>query len=161
MIDPVPSGIWGEGRVSYRLSVEFVVEVEEDAEANVCKAGMCRFGENVIVWKTFFGCRESLRCQVLLDGEVRELYDSKASPVDDGVHTYMYRTVPGPRKRFHHLPARVTLLPGPQAADALRSSEKTGWVRWEHAAGRGRWEWRVLREIGRGLEARNDRGTNA
>jgi hypothetical protein len=49
MIDPVPSGIRGEGRVSYDLSVDFVVEVEDDAEANVCKAGMCRFGENVIV----------------------------------------------------------------------------------------------------------------
>jgi len=49
MIDPVPSGIWGEGKVSYGISVDFVVEVEEDAEANVCKDGVCGFGENVIV----------------------------------------------------------------------------------------------------------------
>jgi hypothetical protein len=49
MIDPVPSGIRDEGKVSYRISVDFIVEVEEDAEANVCKDGMCRFGENVIV----------------------------------------------------------------------------------------------------------------
>jgi hypothetical protein len=49
MIDPVPSGIRGEGKVSYRISVDFVVEVEEDAEASVCKDDMCRFRENVIV----------------------------------------------------------------------------------------------------------------
>jgi hypothetical protein len=48
MIDPVPSGIRGEGKVSYRISVDFVVEVEEDAETSVCKGGMCGFGENVI-----------------------------------------------------------------------------------------------------------------
>jgi hypothetical protein len=34
MLDPVPSVIRGEGRVSYDLSVDFVVEVEDDAEAN-------------------------------------------------------------------------------------------------------------------------------
>jgi hypothetical protein len=49
MIDPVPSGIRGEGKASYGISVGFVVEVEEDAEADLCKDGMCWFGENVIV----------------------------------------------------------------------------------------------------------------
>ena len=49
MIYPVPGGIRGEGKVSYRISVDFIVEVEEDAEAGVCKDGMCGFGENVIV----------------------------------------------------------------------------------------------------------------
>jgi len=49
MIDPVPGGIRGEGKADYRISVDFVVEVEEDAEASVCKDRMCRFGENVIV----------------------------------------------------------------------------------------------------------------
>jgi hypothetical protein len=49
MIDPVPSGIWGEGEVSYGILVDFDVEVEEDAEADVCKDGMCGIGENVIV----------------------------------------------------------------------------------------------------------------
>jgi hypothetical protein len=49
MIDPVPSGIWGEGKVGYGFSVRFVVEVEEDAEASVSKDDMCGFGENVIV----------------------------------------------------------------------------------------------------------------
>jgi hypothetical protein len=48
MIDPVPGGIRGEGKVSYDISVDFVVEVEEDAEASVCKDGMCGFGEDVI-----------------------------------------------------------------------------------------------------------------
>jgi hypothetical protein len=47
MIDPVPSGIRGEGKVSYGISVNFVVETE-DAEASVCKDGICGFGENVI-----------------------------------------------------------------------------------------------------------------
>jgi hypothetical protein len=49
MIDPVPSGIRGEGKVSYSISVDFVVEVEEDAEASECKDGMCGFRENVII----------------------------------------------------------------------------------------------------------------
>ena len=49
MIDPVLGGIRGEGEVSYGISVDFVVEVEEDAEANVGKDGMCGFGENVII----------------------------------------------------------------------------------------------------------------
>jgi len=35
MVDPVPSGIRGEGRVSYGISVDFVIELEEDAEASV------------------------------------------------------------------------------------------------------------------------------
>jgi hypothetical protein len=90
MIDPVPSGIRGEGKVSYGISIDFVVEVEEDAEASVCKDGMCGFGENVIVRKTFFRRRESLRCQVLLDREVRELHYLMASPVDDGDETGTY-----------------------------------------------------------------------
>jgi hypothetical protein len=90
MIDPVPSGIRGEGKVSYGISIDFVVEVEDDAEASVCKDGMCGFGENVIVRKTIFSRRESLRCQVLLDGEVRELYYLMASPVDDGDETGTY-----------------------------------------------------------------------
>src|SRR6266705_601602 len=90
MIDPVPSGIWGEGKVNYGISVGFIVEVEEDAQTSMCKDGMGGFGENVIVRKTFFGRRESLRCQVLLDGEVRELYYLMASPIDDGDETGTY-----------------------------------------------------------------------
>jgi len=49
MIDPVPGGIRGEGKVSYGISVGFVIEVEEDADASVCEGGMCGFGENMIV----------------------------------------------------------------------------------------------------------------
>jgi hypothetical protein len=49
MVGPVPSGIWGEGKVSYGISVNFVIELEEDTEASVCEDGMGRFGENVIV----------------------------------------------------------------------------------------------------------------
>src|SRR6266849_3517466 len=90
MIDPVPGGIRCEGKLSYRISVGFVAEVEEDAEASVRKDGMCGFGENVIVRKTFFSRREPLRCQVLLDGEVGELYYLMASPVDDGDETGTY-----------------------------------------------------------------------
>jgi hypothetical protein len=83
MIDPVPSRIRGEGEVSYGISVDIVVEVKEDAEANVCKDGMCGFGANVIVGKTFFSRRESPRCQVLLDREMRKLYDSVAFTIND------------------------------------------------------------------------------
>ena len=48
MDDPVPSGIWGEGKVSYGISVGLVIELEKDAEASVRKECMGRFGENVI-----------------------------------------------------------------------------------------------------------------
>jgi hypothetical protein len=59
MVDPVPRGIWSEGKVTYGISVDFVVEVEENAEASLCQDGMRRFRENVIVRKGFFCCRES------------------------------------------------------------------------------------------------------
>ena len=49
MVDPVPRGIRGEGKLSYGISVNFVIELEEDTEASVSKDSMCRFGENVIV----------------------------------------------------------------------------------------------------------------
>jgi hypothetical protein len=49
MVDPVSSGIGGEGKVAYGVSVDFVIELEEDTKAGVCKDGMRRFGENVIV----------------------------------------------------------------------------------------------------------------
>jgi hypothetical protein len=48
MVDPMPSGIRGEGRVSYGISLDFVIELEEGAEASVRKESMGRFGENVI-----------------------------------------------------------------------------------------------------------------
>jgi hypothetical protein len=48
MIDPVPRGIRGKGKVIYGTSVDLVIELEEDTEASTCKGGMCRFGENVI-----------------------------------------------------------------------------------------------------------------
>jgi hypothetical protein len=49
MFDPVSSGIWCEGKVIYGISVDFVVKLEKDSEAGVCKGGVRRFGENVIV----------------------------------------------------------------------------------------------------------------
>jgi hypothetical protein len=49
MVDPVPRGIWGKGKVTYRISVDFVIELEEDTKASVSQDGMGRFGENVIV----------------------------------------------------------------------------------------------------------------
>ena len=48
MIDPIQSGIWGKGKVGDGTSVDFVIELEEDTETDVCKDGMCRFRENVI-----------------------------------------------------------------------------------------------------------------
>jgi len=67
MVDPVTGGIRGEGKVSYVIPVDFVIQLEEDTETSVCEDGMRRFGENVIVRETLFCCRESLGCQVLLD----------------------------------------------------------------------------------------------
>jgi hypothetical protein len=49
MVDPVSSGIRGEGKVTYGIFVDFVIKLEEDTKARVCKDGMRRFGENVIV----------------------------------------------------------------------------------------------------------------
>ena len=83
MVDPVSCGIRGEGKVTDGTSVDFVIEVEEDTEAGVCKDGVRRFGENVIVCKTFVSCRESIRCQELLDREMCELYDLVALPIND------------------------------------------------------------------------------
>jgi hypothetical protein len=48
MIGPVPSGIRREGKVSYGISVDFVIELEEDTKAGVCKGGMGRLWEDVI-----------------------------------------------------------------------------------------------------------------
>jgi len=48
MIDPILSGIPCEGKVRYGVSIDFVIELNEDAEACMCKERMCRFGENVI-----------------------------------------------------------------------------------------------------------------
>jgi len=48
MVDPVSGGIKGKGTATYSISVDFVIELEEDAEAGVCKDGMRRFGENMI-----------------------------------------------------------------------------------------------------------------
>jgi len=60
MIDPVSGGIWSEGDASYGISVDFVIELKEDAEACVCKGGMGRFMEDVIKWKMSFGICEPL-----------------------------------------------------------------------------------------------------
>jgi hypothetical protein len=90
MVDPVPRGIRGEEKVSYGVSVDFFIELEEDTEAGVRKDGMCRFGEDVIVRKTLFGCCKSLRCQELLHGKMRELYNLAAFPIDDGDESRTY-----------------------------------------------------------------------
>src|SRR6267154_1680312 len=87
MIDPVPSGIRGDGKVTYGISLEFFIELEEDTEANTCKERMRRFGENVIKRKMFFGLCESLRCQELLGREMRELNYSAASLIDGSDET--------------------------------------------------------------------------
>jgi hypothetical protein len=49
MVDPVSGGIPHEGEVTYGTTVDIVIKLEEDTEAGVCKDGMCRFEENVIV----------------------------------------------------------------------------------------------------------------
>ena len=37
------------GKVSYGISVDHVVESEEESEDGACKTRVCRFGKNVIV----------------------------------------------------------------------------------------------------------------
>jgi hypothetical protein len=49
MVDPVPSSILGEGKLSYGIFVDCVIELEEDTEASVCEGDMRGFGKNVIV----------------------------------------------------------------------------------------------------------------
>jgi hypothetical protein len=49
MVGPVSGGIQREGEVTYGISVNIVIEFEEDAEAGVCKDGMRGFAEYVIV----------------------------------------------------------------------------------------------------------------
>jgi hypothetical protein len=49
VVYPVSGGIPGEGKLAYGIPIDFVIELEEDSEASVCKDGMRRFGENVIV----------------------------------------------------------------------------------------------------------------
>ena len=48
MIDSVLGGIRSEGNTAYGISVDFVIKLEEDAEAGVCKGGVGRFREDVI-----------------------------------------------------------------------------------------------------------------
>jgi hypothetical protein len=48
MVDPVSSGIRGEGKVTYGISVDLAIESEEDSEASMCKKRMCHFGKNMI-----------------------------------------------------------------------------------------------------------------
>ncbi len=49
MVDLVPGSIQREGKVSHCISVSFVIELEQDTQANVCKDGMHQFREDVIV----------------------------------------------------------------------------------------------------------------
>jgi hypothetical protein len=49
MVDPVPSSVRCERKVSYVIFVDFVIELEEDTEASMCKDGMRRSGEDVII----------------------------------------------------------------------------------------------------------------
>src|SRR6266446_5244475 len=39
MVHPVSGGIVGEGKVSYGISVDLVIELEEDTEASMCDDG--------------------------------------------------------------------------------------------------------------------------
>src|SRR5882672_6068827 len=83
MIDPMSSGIKRKRKPTYRISIDFVIQFEEDAEASVCENRMRRFGKNVVVRKTLVGPGESFRCQVFFDREVGELDNRKPADVDD------------------------------------------------------------------------------
>jgi hypothetical protein len=49
MVDPEPRSIRGEGKLTYGVSVDFVIELEEDNEAGARKDSVRRFGENVVI----------------------------------------------------------------------------------------------------------------
>jgi hypothetical protein len=49
MVNPVPGGIRGEGKVINGIFLDFVIELEEDTEGSVCDDGVRWFGEDVIV----------------------------------------------------------------------------------------------------------------
>jgi hypothetical protein len=48
MVDPVSSGIRGERKAINGISVDFVIESEEDTEASTCQKCVCRFKKNVV-----------------------------------------------------------------------------------------------------------------
>ncbi len=48
MVHPVSGGIGGEREVSYRISVDFVIQLKEDTEASMCKDDVRSFGDDVI-----------------------------------------------------------------------------------------------------------------
>ena len=58
MVDLVLNSIGGEGKATYGISVDFVIELEEDTEASMCEKGMRRFGKNVIACKALVWCRK-------------------------------------------------------------------------------------------------------
>ena len=49
MIDPVLSCVWYKREVSDGISVDFVIEMEKDAEAGTRKRRVCTFGGNMII----------------------------------------------------------------------------------------------------------------
>jgi hypothetical protein len=49
MVGPIPGGISSKGKVGNGISVDFVIELDEDTEAGVCKDSMRGFGQDVIV----------------------------------------------------------------------------------------------------------------
>jgi hypothetical protein len=49
MVDPVSGGIRGEGKLTDGRFVDFIIKLEEDAEASVCEDSMRMIRVNVIV----------------------------------------------------------------------------------------------------------------
>jgi hypothetical protein len=60
MIDPVSSCIQSERKLTYGVSVDFVIKLEEDTETGACKQRMGLSGKNVIRRKRIFCVCESL-----------------------------------------------------------------------------------------------------
>jgi len=48
MVHPVSGRIQGKRKATNRIFVDFVIELEEDAKAGVCKDGVRRFWEDMI-----------------------------------------------------------------------------------------------------------------
>jgi hypothetical protein len=138
MINPVPSSIWGKGKASYGISVNFVVEVEEEPGGHWDRHEQGWYvqvqgeyesmkDDHQLLWVA----AQSLWCQVLLDGEVRELYYLMASPVDESTMACLLLLVEPSVKYSNKLIAGVA---GPQVVDILLA-KAAAWRTWRPGLG--------------------------
>jgi hypothetical protein len=82
VLDPVLSGVSSQWKVLDAVAINVVVQSEENTKASLRKDGMCRFELDLIARDFAVRLRESVRHQVLLDGVVRKLNNSRITVID-------------------------------------------------------------------------------